>query len=81
MKFVKPQEFKSVIDEALNKQIGDRIDNALEIPLKKVYTMGEKPLKTVQTVSDDITEIDADDYKEIFRIIKRDNPNSQRCII
>ena len=81
MKFVKPQEFKSVIDEALNKQIGDIIDNALEIPLKKVYTMGGKPLKTVQTVSDDITEIDADDYKEIFRIIKRDNPNAQRCII
>lgn len=75
-KFIKPEELKSVIDKALSKQIGDLPDNTPTNPLKKVYVVGEKPLKMAQTVSDDITVIDTDDYKEICKIIKQDKPNA-----
>ncbi len=75
-KFIKPSELRAVIDAALEKRTGSLDGSLSSEPLKKLYTVGEKPLAAARTVSDDITVINSVDCKEICEIIKREKPNA-----
>ncbi len=75
-KFVEFSELESIVKESIQKQLCTAQNITPENPLKKVYIVGEKPMEMAKTVSDDITVIESEDYKEICEIIKRDKPNA-----
>jgi electron transfer flavoprotein alpha subunit len=74
--FVEFSDIENIISKAIAKQLGTNEGIFVDNPLKKVYIVGEKPMAIAKTVSDDITVIKTNDYKEICEIIKRDNPNA-----
>ncbi len=74
--FIQPKDFAEVLQASLQKAVGDVQRQAPAHPLKKVYTVGEKPYAMAQTVSDDITVITADRPEEICRIIEADMPSA-----
>lgn len=75
-RFIEFSQIENVIKEAIEKQLGITKNITPENPLKKVYIVGRKPREIAETVSDDITVIESDDYKEICKIIQRDKPNA-----
>ena len=75
-RFIEFSQIENVIKEAIEKQLGITKNITPENPLKKVYIVGRKPREIAETVSDDITVIESDDYKEIGKIIQRDKPNA-----
>ncbi len=75
-RFIEFSELESIIKESIQKQLGTTENQTPKNPLKKVYIIGNKPMEIAKTVSDDITVIESEDYKEICEIIKRDKPNA-----
>lgn len=75
-KFIEFSEIENVIKESIEKQLGTTQNTTPENPLKKVYIVGQKPMDIARTVSDDITVIEVQDYREICKIIKQNSPNS-----
>ncbi len=75
-KFIEFSDLNNVIKEAIEDRFGTTQSITPENPLKKVYIVGNKPMDMAKTVSDDITVIETEDYREICEIIKRDKPNA-----
>ncbi len=75
-RFIDFSDLTTVIEQALANRRGDAQTALPTNPLKKVYTVGEKPLPMAATVSDDVTVIAGDDYREICDIIRRDAPKA-----
>lgn len=75
-KFIELGQLDEVIEESLQKRLGINQASAPKNPLKKVYIVGEKPRAIASTVSDDITVIDIEDYKEICKVIKENSPSA-----
>ena len=75
-KFIELGQLDEVIEESLQKRLGINQASAPKNPLKKVYIVGEKPRAIASTVSDDITVIGIEDYKEICKVIKENSPSA-----
>ncbi len=75
-KFIEFSDLDDVIKKSIEKQLGTAQSITPENPLKRVYIVGNKPMDMAKTVSDDITVIETEDYREICEIIKRDKPNA-----
>ncbi len=75
-RFIEFSEIEDVIKKSIEKQLGTVQNITPKNPLKKVYVVGEKPMATAKTVSDDITVLKTEDYKEICEIIKQESPSA-----
>ncbi len=74
--FIKIQDLPKIIDSALKKQLYQDEIASCKSSLKRVFTVGDAPLQMAKTVSDDVSVIKSDDYKEICEIIKSEAPSA-----
>ena len=75
-RFIQPNELKSVIAAAIQKERVPLSSAISDKKLKKVWVITESPLSMAKTVSDDITVIPMDSAQNLAERIKNEKPRA-----